>query len=154
DFELGPAPSTWGSGPDAVPPSITAVGEVPLPLHDITGSRSGTASCSGGEPGALFDDSGRETGFTGRSLWIRYSLRDSRATVLRYTIPSGPPAGDPRSWVLEGSNDGNSWTTVDERTDQEFRWRRQTRAFTVADPGEYAHYRLRVTATSGHRGVT
>ena len=88
------------------------------------------------------------------TLWIRYSLRDSRATVLRYTITSGSKAGDPKDWVLEASNDGHTWSTVDERANQEFRWRRQTRAFPVKNPGEYGHYRLRITANSGERTVT
>jgi hypothetical protein len=155
DFLMGPEPSRWGTGPDAAPPSITAADEVPLPLHDISGSRTGTASWSGGsDPGPVFDDTGREATFATPTLWIRYSLRDSRATVLRYTITSGSKAGDPESWVLEGSNDGHTWTTLDERTNQEFRWRRQTRAFPVTSAGEYGHYRLRITANSGGRTVT
>jgi hypothetical protein len=102
----------------------------------------------------VFDDTFAETTFATPTLWIRYSLRDSRATVLRYTITSGSRAGDPRSWALEGSNDGHTWTPLDERTNQEFRWRRQTRAFTVAEPGEYAHYRLRVIASSAEHALT
>lgn len=155
DFDMGPEPSGWGSWPDAAPPSITTGDEVPLPLHDITGSRTGVASWSGGsDPGPIFDDSGRESTFRGRSLWIRYSLRDSRARVVRYTLTSGSRAGDPKDWVLEGSNDANIWTVLDQRINQEFRWRRQTRAFPVATPGEYGHYRLRVTATTGERTLT
>jgi predicted alpha-1,2-mannosidase len=155
DFLMGPEPSRWGSRPDAAPPSITAADEVPLPLHDITGSRAGTASWSGGgDPGPVFDDTGREATFATPTLWIRYSLRDSRATVQRYTLTSGSKAGDPRDWVLEASNDGHTWTVLDERANQEFQWRRQTRAFPVTNPGEYGHYRLRITANSGERTVT
>lgn len=153
DFHMGPSPSRWGS--DTPPPSITTGDEVPLPLHDITGSRTGTASWSGGsDPGPVFDDTGREATFATPSLWIRYSLRDSRATVVRYTLTSGSRAGDPKDWVLEGSNDGNTWTALDERANQEFRWRHQTRAFPITSPAEYAHHRLRITANSGERTTT
>ncbi|HEV8558954.1 MAG TPA: GH92 family glycosyl hydrolase [Actinophytocola sp.] len=155
DFEMGPEPSDWGTGPDAAPPSVTSGDEVPLPLHDITGSTAGTASWSGGDDaGAVFDDTGREVTFGEPALWIRFSLRDSRATVRRYTITSGSRSGDPRAWVLEGSNDGHTWVALDTRDAQEFRWPRQTRAFTVADPGAYTHHRLRVTASSDGRTVT
>jgi predicted alpha-1,2-mannosidase len=155
DFDMGPEPSQWATGDDAVPPSITTGDDVPLPLHDITSSRSGVATWSGGsDPGPIFDDAGREATYATQTLWIRYSLRDSRSTVLRYTITSGSRAGDPKHWVLEGSNDANTWTAVDSRNDQEFRWRRQTRAFPVTAPDEYAHYRLRITANSGERTTT
>ncbi|HEV2780233.1 MAG TPA: GH92 family glycosyl hydrolase [Actinophytocola sp.] len=155
DFVMGPEPSRWATSPDSLPPSITTGDEIPLPLHDITGSRAGTASWSGGDdPGPIFDDTLRETTFGASTPWIRYSLRDSRATVRRYTLTSGSRPGDPKSWVLEGSNDGATWTVLDTRTDEEFRWRRQTRAFTVRTPGEYAHYRLRITANTGERTTT
>jgi hypothetical protein len=74
--------------------------------------------------------------------------------VLRYTLTSGSRRGDPTDWVLEGSNDAIAWTILDRRANQKFRWRRQTRAFTVAEPGEYAHYRLRITASSARRTLT
>jgi predicted alpha-1,2-mannosidase len=155
DFDMGPEPSTWGSSVDALPPSITTGDEIPLPLHDITGSRAGAASCSGdGDIGPLFDDSPREATFGTPTLWIRYALRGSRATVRRYTLTSGSRPGDPKSWELEGSNDGQTWVTLDKRADEEFRWRRQTRAFTVASPGEYAQYRLKITANTGERTTT
>ncbi|HET9140932.1 GH92 family glycosyl hydrolase [Actinophytocola sp.] len=158
DFDMGPEPSDWATGPDALPPSLTEGPEIPLPLHDITDSRSGLPSWSGGgEPIPVFDGTGRESTFDApddEPLWIRFSLRDSRATVRRYTLTSGARTGDPSTWALQGSNDGNTWTALDERSDEVFGWRRQTRAFTVARPGEYAHYRLLVTAGSGERTLT
>jgi hypothetical protein len=49
---------------------------------------------------------------------------------------------------------GHSWVTVDRRADEAFRWRLQTRAFTVAEPGEYTHYRRTVTENSGEPTLT
>jgi hypothetical protein len=43
---------------------------------------------------------------------------------------------------VKGSNDGSSWTTLDERSEESFRWRSQTRPFKLADPGSYAYYRI------------
>ncbi len=51
--------------------------------------------------------------------------------------------------TLEGSDDGETWTTLDERSGEQFRWALQTRPFTVAEPTALARYRVTVTATSG-----
>jgi F5/8 type C domain len=58
-------------------------------------------------------------------------------------------AGDPRSWVLKGSNDGRTWAVLDERHGETFQWRRQTRVFKAARQGEYAFYRIEVTDNGG-----
>lgn len=155
DFEMGPEPSDWGSAPDAVPPSMTTGDDPPKPMWDITGTVLGAESWSGGsEPSGLFDDSSNRNTIVSPTMWVRYSLARSRAAVRAYTITSGWRPGDPRDWVLEGSNNGTTWTVVDERAGEEFRWRRQTRPFLVADPGEYGHYRLTVTASTGDGALT
>jgi len=58
-------------------------------------------------------------------------------------------AGDPKSWVLKGSNDGQNWTVLDQRDDETFRWRLQTRAFKTAREGMFAYYRIEVTENTG-----
>nr|SBO97921.1 Alpha-1,2-mannosidase [Nonomuraea gerenzanensis] len=143
-FEMGPRPSRWGTGKDAAPPSITRDDRVPSPLRDVTGPGRGTASGAGGaDVGALFDD----TSATRAALpeWVRYDLPAERR-VSFYTLTSGPQAGaDPAGWVLEGSADGQTWRVLDERSGESFPWRLQTRPFKVAEPGAYAHYRIRFT---------
>jgi hypothetical protein len=59
------------------------------------------------------------------------------------------PAGDPRGWVLKGSNDGRAWTVLDQRSGEVFPWRRQTRAFKAARQGMYTFYRIEVTDNGG-----
>ncbi|MGH3648011.1 MAG: GH92 family glycosyl hydrolase, partial [Micromonosporaceae bacterium] len=120
DFEMDRKPSTWGTGRDAVPPSITTGDEVPEPLRDTTGPGLGTPSGSAGTDAArLFDnDSATDTTLLGADPWVRYDFAgDTRQPVRFYTLTSGAgdAASDPASWVLEGSNDGERWTTVDER---------------------------------------
>ncbi len=44
--------------------------------------------------------------------------------------------------MLQGSADGKTWTDLDTRADESFRWDRQTRAFSVDEPAAYGHYRL------------
>ena len=150
DFAMGPAPSDWGTGEDAAPPSITDDADVPRPLQDATGANRGTASGSGNaNVSGLFDNtSSTRVSLAGADQWVRYSFRDGTKQLVRfYTLTSGEgdAAADPTGWVLEGSNDGTSWTVLDERADETFPWRLQTRPFELDRPNNYAHYRIRFT---------
>ncbi|GAA5058824.1 GH92 family glycosyl hydrolase [Thermocatellispora tengchongensis] len=149
EFDMGPRPSRWGTGPGDAPPSLTRGDAVPAPLADATaGAGAGTPSASGdADVRALFDDhSGTRVTLPGRDGWIRFDLAEPRE-VRQYTLTSGtgPAEQDPSGWVLEGSADGVTWTRLDERSGESFRWRLATRPFQVAEPGAYAHYRLRLT---------
>jgi alpha-L-fucosidase 2 len=55
------------------------------------------------------------------------------------------PDRDPRTWVLDGSADGNTWITLDRRSDVSFEQRRQRKSFAVAKPGAYRFYRFTFT---------
>jgi hypothetical protein len=48
---------------------------------------------------------------------------------------------------LRGSYDGVTWTTIDQRSDQKFDWRLQTRPFKIANPGRYKYYSLDLTGS-------
>jgi len=103
----------------------------------------------------LFDDTtSTQLTFRGPTPWVAYRVAGDGATVHYYTLTSGTGRDDPRSWALRGSSDGVNWVVLDERTRETFRWRRQTRAFAVADPGHYTHYRLDVTENTGTPTVT
>jgi predicted alpha-1,2-mannosidase len=146
ELTMGPAPSAWGTGPDDVPPSITAVGAAPAPLRDVATG----AVVSGDAPSVagLFDDSSATSvtfGAANPAVQVQLAA-PARATF--YTITSGIGTGDPTGWTLAGSTDGAAWTTLDQRTTT-FPWRRQTRAFQIATPGTYTHYRLTLTGTAG-----
>jgi hypothetical protein len=151
DFRMGPRPSTWGGNPDALPPSITEDGAVPTTMRDITCAVDGHGEGSDGiNVAALFDDnSGTEVTFRTATPWLAYRLPGAGATVRYYTLTSGARGDDPRSWTLRGSDDGAQWTVIDQRAGETFRWRRQTRPFSVANPGTYRRYRLDITEGSG-----
>ena len=125
-------------------------------MVDLTDGGHGTASSS--EPQAdarlLFDDTS-DTGVTFRTgtPWVQYHFDDARRVEM-YTLTSGEQPGDPKSWRLEGSNDGSSWTLLDARQGEAFGWRRYTRAFSVAHPGSYTSYRLTVAQNEGAPTLT
>jgi hypothetical protein len=109
-------------------------------LRDLTGPGRGTAS----DP-ALVDDTST-TQATLADGW-QYQFASAGEQAAYYTLTSSTVAEqDPASWTLKGSYDGTTWTTIDERKDQTFEWRRQTRPFKIAGPGRYAYYRLDVAA--------
>ncbi|WP_370941733.1 GH92 family glycosyl hydrolase [Amycolatopsis sp. cg5] len=150
DFDMGPTPSKWGTGPNDAPPSITTGDAAPSPLHDLTGPGKGTATGADVDVNAvtaLFDNTSRtESKVTAP---IQYQLASTKEAATMYTLTSAKIPGDAKSWTLKGSYDGTNWAVADERTDQSFQWRQQTRAFKVTNPAHFKYYRLEVTATSG-----
>ncbi|MFI7546638.1 GH92 family glycosyl hydrolase [Actinoplanes sp. NPDC049599] len=137
DFTMGSSPSRWGTGKDAAPPSLTSGDAVANPLRDLTGPGRGTAS----EPALVDNTSATQAALpTG---W-QYEFASAGEQADFYTLTSATAAGDPSSWTLKGSYDGTTWTTVDERSEQTFDWRLQTRPFKIASPGRYKFYRLEV----------
>jgi len=48
DFKMGPNPSSWGTGKNDAPVSLTKGSAVPQPLQDTTGPGLGTATVTGG----------------------------------------------------------------------------------------------------------
>jgi predicted alpha-1,2-mannosidase len=132
EFDMGPEPSKWGTGEKNAPSSVTKDDKVPVPPGDITAP---------GKDAPLLDDTSEtEATFSAAELQVDPDTRKKRPAS--YTLTSADRETAPRSWVLEGSADGKRWKTVDRRKDETFRWDRQTRVFTITDPGAYRHYRL------------
>ncbi|MBZ3904558.1 GH92 family glycosyl hydrolase [Streptomyces griseiscabiei] len=132
-FDMGPKPSRWGTGEKAAPVSITEGGRAPTPRSDaIEGD------------GALFDD----TSSTKASVETAALPAPARTRAVQYTLTSADRAEAPTGWTLQGSRDGTTWKTLDERSGQSFAWDRQTRAFSIPAPRRYDHYRLVLDGTA------
>ncbi|MFE9309156.1 GH92 family glycosyl hydrolase [Streptomyces sp. NPDC006706] len=127
-FDMGPRPSSWGTGKDAAPVSITTGDKAPSPRADVLKG-----------DGALFDDtSSTEAAVTTVDLPVTGPVK-----AVQYTLTSsGDRAKAPAGWTLQASADGTTWKTVDRRTGESFAWDKQTRPFTIAAPGTYQKYRL------------
>ncbi|MEU9350904.1 GH92 family glycosyl hydrolase [Streptomyces griseoloalbus] len=130
EFDMGSRPSSWGTGKNAAPVSITQDDEVPTPRKDVLKGE-----------GALFDDTSA-TGATVSTVELPVT-GDTKA--VQYTLTSSDHTKAPTGWVLQGSADGQTWKDLDTRSGESFRWDRQTRAFSVDEPGAYGHYRLVLT---------
>ncbi|MFI7409617.1 GH92 family glycosyl hydrolase [Streptomyces sp. NPDC049627] len=128
EFDMGSRPSSWGTGKNAAPVSITKDDEVPVPRADVLKGE-----------GALFDN----TSATQASVTSLDLPASGRTKAVQYTLTSpSDRAQAPAGWTLQGSDDGTTWHTLDRRSGQSFTWDRQTRAFTVGSPGTYGKYRL------------
>jgi predicted alpha-1,2-mannosidase len=135
DFEMSAEPTEWATG------GTTA--KAPVPLSHLPGDAwtSDPASIE-----ALFDKTTRtEVSFRSSTPTIEYSVHGPARAVVVYTLTSSAKDNDPVSWVLEGSDDGENWKVLDERRNQVFRWRRQTRPFALGHQAAHLHYRLRIT---------
>ncbi|MDN6566265.1 MAG: glycoside hydrolase family 92 protein, partial [Actinomyces sp.] len=88
--------------------------------------------------------------------WAQYRLSEP-APITGYVLTSAndAPTRDPRDFTLEGSNDGESWTTLDTQTAQSWAangkdHRLESREYTL--PGRtaaFSNYRLNITANNG-----
>ncbi|KAB1141635.1 glycoside hydrolase family 92 protein [Streptomyces luteolifulvus] len=129
DFDMGPRPSSWGTGKNAAPVSITRDDEVPTPRADVLKG-----------DGALFDNTSATDASASGSVDLPVA---EAAEPVQYTLTSSADhTKAPTGWTLQGSSDGTTWQTLDHRSGESFRWDRQTRAFTIGAPGTYAKYRL------------
>ncbi|GHU98191.1 hypothetical protein FACS1894159_00310 [Bacteroidia bacterium] len=74
---------------------------------------------------------------------------DDAAKVNLYSLSSSTDVTcSPRAWTLSGSNDNQTWTTVDTRTDQSFTGK-ETKSYELENTTAYKYYRLNITANNG-----
>jgi len=109
----------------------------------------------------LFDNSSATKWLAGQTsnAWvqIQFLYGDTQA-VKKYAMVSADdaPTRDPKNWRIEGSNDGASWTVLDEQSNQSFSARFQTKEYVIPDNKvkEYAYYRLFILNNSGESSNT
>ena len=65
------------------------------------------------------------------------------------TASKNEPTRDPADWTFEGSNDGNTWTQLDNRSGQSFSNRYATQFYFTDTAEPYSIYRLTVSAANG-----
>jgi hypothetical protein len=154
EFEMGDRPSTWGTGRNDAPPSITTPGEDPMTWRDSTSDEGAVVGAGGADVTALTDnDAKTQVTLTGAQPTVTVALPQGRPVGM-YTLTSGSTGTAPSAWVLEGSNDGTTWSTVDRRTGESWAWASYTRSFSIASPKAYTQYRLVLTPAAGADGVT
>ena len=74
-----------------------------------------------------------------------HSTQSARLTSYTITSANDYEGRDPKNWRLEGSSNGTTWETIDQRTDQSFSARFQKKTYDVTTSKLFSHYRLVVT---------
>ncbi|MCO7125833.1 GH92 family glycosyl hydrolase [Sporolactobacillus shoreicorticis] len=156
NFDMGSEPSSWGTSTDAAPESLTAQSTngsslFPKPLIDLTDKASINRQSEEGSLTSLVD-SNLQTSvkFNKEHPSVIFHFKTENRRIKMYTLTSsnGRDSSDPENWTMWGSNDGTTWDLLDTRTNQKFKWRSMTRAFSIKNPKAYSYYRINVTKNS------
>ena len=76
-------------------------------------------------------------------IWLRHFPEAMVVSAYAFTSGEDVPDRDPKSWTLEGSNNGLSWTALDKRVNEPpFPGRRLRKEYTFANELKFQHYRL------------
>lgn len=77
-------------------------------------------------------------------------------TLVKYAITARNNArrGDPKSWNIQGSNDGNTWEVVDSHTNVTAWAANERREFTLSTPVKYRFYKLNINDSYFYSSVT
>jgi hypothetical protein len=128
----------------ATPQDITNLGGV-ISAQYQTGSPTGEAY-----PNLIDNNINTKYLTNNASGWVQYQA-NATYVVTSYTITSAndAPERDPLAWVLQGSDNGNNWTTIDTRSNEDFPNRLQTRTFTFSNSTPYVYYRFNFVNNSG-----
>jgi len=77
------------------------------------------------------------------SVWIGHFPTPVAVSSYAFTSANDKPDRDPRSWTLEGSNDGQSWTLLDRHVDEPpFPERHQRKQYSFANHQKFRRYRF------------
>jgi hypothetical protein len=83
-------------------------------------------------------------------MWFQVKYNTPQV-IGAYTFTSGNDASerDPKTWRFEASNDGNTWTVLDNKVEYFFSDRNQTKRFETTNTTPYTYYRVTVVSNNG-----
>jgi hypothetical protein len=163
-FTTTPAPSSWIATTDWKDDVLTGLSSTPdqveITLRDgsqatVTSSSYSTINGVEYKASGLFDtdyttdtkDWVSHDTFPNKVQWVQLKLESPRV-ISQYTLVSSKfnNSRNPAAWVLQGSNDGSTWTDLHEQTNQEseqyFMTQDQvTKSFPITS-GAFSYYRL------------
>lgn len=98
-----------------------------------------------GDPNTKF----LQGGYSG-DLWVQLEyIEPIVAGAYTLTSANDDYNRDPKDWNLQGSNDGENWTTLDTQAGQNFENRFQKVTYIFDNDVPYKFYRLNITANEG-----
>lgn len=137
EFAMSDNPTDWGK--------FQPSGKVPAPSVNLLDKSYATISGEGSD--VLTDrNASSSVKFASGEAVISLESKVGPMQVESYTITNAR-GQNPSAWVLEGSNDGQNWVTLDEVDGFEFRWESQIVPMSVMNAEAYKNYRLTVTGS-------
>jgi hypothetical protein len=120
-----------------------------ISASSVSGSYA-AANAFDGTPGSKWVSVG------GAPAWLQYDYGSGNTEVVtgyylensEYALAQAI-ADSPKTWQLQGSNNGSSWTNLDSQTGVSFSARNETKYYSFTNTTAYRYYRLNVTNTGG-----
>lgn len=82
--------------------------------------------------------------------WLAVLPEAASPAAYAFTSAEDVPGRDPRTWKLEGSNDGATWTLLDEHAGEPvFAARGEKKSYRIAKPGAYRQFRFTFQPNDG-----
>lgn len=130
-----------------------ALATLPAITSDVSGVLSvQTENSNSSENSAklLDDDVNTKYLFYATSGWVKFQFPQG-AIVKQYALISAndSPTRDPKTWILEGSNDNSSWVALDQKTDQYFAGRYSKLQYELQNQNSFQYYRLTIQTNNG-----
>ena len=97
-------------------------------------------------------NAGRWLAVKGAHMFVTYHFNEAtRVNTVRLYNPSSDMSDTraPKDWTFEGSNDGETWTVLDTRTDESGWTKREIRTYRFENDTAYAYYKFDCTANNG-----
>lgn len=126
-----------------------------IATNDITNSGTKTVDYESnidGEKSSMLFDNNADTKYCNNlfgDIWFNWEGSAAKANIYSITSANDEASRDPKSWQLLASNDGNTWTVLDERTDETFYNRKTTQFYGFDNQNAYSRYRLFVKGNNG-----
>ena len=135
---------------------LKVISGAPVDITDqatITVNKEYSGGANGGEGSLKLVDGDLDTKYlAGYSapFWVSLEF-DTPVVAGYYALTSGndAPGRDPRDWEIQGSNDGETWVTLDARADYTFPDRVLTREFYFDNNTAYKFYRFDILKNNG-----
>ena len=141
EFVMGDKPSAWGSGTENLPPSMTSPGGRPAGLVDVAADAQDITLAGHGTAAPLVDNDSSTSLKLAAQATVGFRFR-APTRIGYYTLTSGGEPLVDLAWTLQARNGGESWTTLDQRGAERFKWAQQLRPFRIGMAGDYREYRL------------
>ncbi|WP_314590352.1 glycosyl hydrolase family 95 catalytic domain-containing protein [Paenibacillus terrigena] len=83
-------------------------------------------------------------------FWLQWEYSEPKViTGYSFTSANDVPNRDPKDWTLKGSMDGQQWTVLDTRSNEEFASRKMKKSYTFTNQTAYKFFKFDLVSKGG-----